>query len=240
MKPEFFLAVVIVLLLGYIIYLNIKLAKKTLFIESTVRRLSGIEKNWSTDEMMKFLQEIRKISHYSSFFTDKLFDEQPLGFLLEDEMNSKIFIHYTREEEDAMNIIREGFRFADSFYKTALPVTHDRLDLLMKHNSRKSFGDYLIILSISEKIFSLYSSEIDKFGLKGFSVENILTEVPPYYNENGDLIYLLPNKFVKGMINHKTGEIISNPEYNPMYNSPLFGRNIDQMKAGAGSCKSSS
>ena len=99
MKPEFFLAVVIVLLLGYIIYLNIKLAKKTLFIESTVRRLSGIEKNWSTDEMMKFLQEIRKISHYSSFFTDKLFDEQPLGFLLEDEMNSKIFIHYTREEE---------------------------------------------------------------------------------------------------------------------------------------------
>jgi hypothetical protein len=118
MTIEIILIIVIILLLGYIIFLNIRLAKKKLFIESTVSRLAGIEQSWSPEEMMRFLHEIKKVSHYSSFFTDKLFEEKPMGFLLEDENKSKIFIHYTKEEADARNIIREGFLFADSFYKT--------------------------------------------------------------------------------------------------------------------------
>jgi hypothetical protein len=153
-----------------------------------------------------------------------------MGFLLEDEKNSKIYIHYTKEEADAGNIIREGFRFADSFYKTALPVTHDRLDLLIKHNGRKSFGDYMVIICISEKIFGHYSEELDKYGLKGFAVENVLTVAPPFRNENGDIIYQLSNKFVKGFINHLTGEIKPNPEYNPLYDSALFVQNLELFK----------
>lgn len=185
--------------------------------------------------MMHFLSEIKKISHYSSFFTDKLFEEKPMGFLLEDEKNSKIYIHYTKEEADARNIIREGFRFADSFYKTALPVTHDRLDLLIKHNGRKSFGDYMVIICISEKIFRYYSGELEKNGLKGLAVENVLTVMLPSRNENGDIIYQLSNRFVKGFINHQTGEITVNQEYNPLYDSDIFTQNLNILKKRAAS-----
>jgi hypothetical protein len=158
-----------------------------------------------------------------------------MRFLLEDEKNSKIYIHYTKEEADARNIIREGFRFADSFYKTALPVTHDRLDLLIKHNGRKSFGHYMVIICISDNIFHRYFGELDKKGLKGFAVENVLTVTQPLRNENAELIYQLSNKFVKGYINHQTGEITSNPEYNPLYDSALFVQNLELLKKRAAS-----
>ena len=232
MTLEILLLIVIILLLGYVVFLNIRLAKKNLFIESTVRRLAGIERNWSPEEMMRFLHEIKKVSHFSSFFTDKIFEEKPMGFLLEDENNSKIYIHYTREEADARNIMKDGFIFADSFYKTALPVTHDRLDFLIKHNGRKSFGYYMVIICISEKIFQYYSGELDKNNLKGFAVENILTVAPPYRDENGDLIFRLSNRFIKGYINYQTGEITANPEYKPMFDSPLFRQNLDLLKKG--------
>lgn len=227
---EILISIIIIGLLGYIIFLHIQLAKKNLFIESTVKRLSGIEKSWSAEEMMKFLQEIRKISHYSSFFTDKLFEEKPMGFLLENEKDSRIFIHYTKNEDDAKNIIREGFMFVDTFYKTALPVSGDKLDLLIKHNGRKSFGDYLVVLALSDKIFDHYSDEMDKRGIKGFSVENVLTETPPVKNDNADMVYRLSNRFVKGYINHQTGDIKRNPDFNPSYDTPVFEKNLEHLK----------
>lgn len=227
---EVLILILIVLLLGYIVFLHIQLAKKNILIESTVKRLSGIEKSWSAEEMMRFLHEIRKISHYSSFFTDKLFEDKPLGFLLENQKNSRIYIHYTKEESDARNIVKEGFMFADSFYKTALPVYDDKLDLLIKHNGRKSFGDYLIILCFADRIFDHYSAELDKYDLKGYSVENILTETPPFKNENADIIYRLSSRYVKGYINHQTGEIIPNPEFNPLYDSSTFEKNLELLR----------
>jgi hypothetical protein len=226
MVTTLLLIALIIALLVYIVFLQIQLTRKNIFIESTVKRLSGIEKSWSAEEMMRFLQEIRKISHYSSFFTDKLFEEK----LLENAKDTRIWIHYTKEEADAWNIIREGFLFADSFYKTALPVSNDKLDLLIKHNGRKSFGDYLIVLSFADRIFNHYSEELDKKGLKGFAVENVLTESLPFRNENADIVYKLSSRFVKGFINHQTGEIFKNPDFNPMYDSPAFEKNLEMMK----------
>jgi hypothetical protein len=230
MGTDIVLIVLIAALLGYIIYLHIQLVKKNLFIESTVKRLSGMEKSWSADEMNRFLHEVRKIQHYSSFFNDKLFEDRSLDFLFENKKDSKIYIHYTREEKVARSILAEGFRYADSFYKTALPVTHDRLDLLMKHNTRKSFGHYLMILCLSDKIIDHYTAELDKYGLRGINVENVLTETSPVRNENSDTVYLLPNSYVKGFINHQTGEIVVNPAFNPSYDSPAFTRNIEQLR----------
>jgi hypothetical protein len=230
MATEILIVIFIAMMLTYIVYLHIQLAKKNIFIESTIKRLTGIEKGWSPEEMIKFLYEIRKTRQYSSFFADRLFEEQPLHFLLENEKDSKIYIHYTKEEGDARNIIREGFRYVDSFYKTAMSVTDDKLDLLIKHNSRKSFGDYLVILCMSDKIFDHYSARLEINGLKSFAVENVLTESPPYKNENADLVYLLPNRFVKGYINYQTGEITGNPDYNPSYDSPLFEKNLELLK----------
>jgi hypothetical protein len=83
MSIQIVVVIFIVALLGYIVFLHIQLAKKNIFIESTVRRLSGIEKSRSMDEMMAFLQEIQKLSQYSSFFTDKLLEDSTINFILE-------------------------------------------------------------------------------------------------------------------------------------------------------------
>lgn len=229
---DIFLISLIVLLLGYIIYLHVQMARKNLFIESTVKRLSGLEKSWSPEEMKRFLDEIRKVHHYGSFFNDRLFEEKSLNFLFENKKDSRIFIHYTKDESTARNILHEGFRYADSFHKTALPVTGDRLDLLMKHNTRKSFGSYMMIICLSNTIFDHYSSELDRHDLKGIAVENILTESPPSRNENADNVFLLPNRYVKGYINHQTGETEVNPDFNPYYDSPAFSINIELLKRG--------
>lgn len=228
---EVLIVVVIVMLLGYIIYLHIQLVKKNLFIESTVRRLSGIEKIRSTEEMIKFLQEMKLTGQYNSFFTDRLFEEKTMGFLLENEKDSRIFMHYTKNENDARNILKEGFKFADSFYKTALPVTRDKLDLLIKHNGRKSFGDYIVVISFDRYIFNHYSALLKKNGFEDYSVENVLTEKPPFLNENSDMVYLLSNRFVKGYINHQNGEITRNQEFNSSYNSPVFEKNLGLLRS---------
>jgi hypothetical protein len=222
--------IIIVALMGYIVYLQIQLAKKNIFIESTVKRLSGIEKSRSMDEMMTFLQEIQRKSQFSSFFYDKLLEDNTINFILENDKNVKIFMHYTKERADAINILKEGFLFADSFYKTALPVFRDRLDLIIKHNSRKSFGDYLIIISISNDIVNFYSMELEKAGIRNFSFENVLTETLPSENENSDPVYQLSPCFIKGYINHRTGEIVKNTEFDPFYNSPAFMKNIKLLK----------
>lgn len=218
--------VIIVFLLVYIIFLHLQLSKKNIFIETTVKKLSGIEKTRSMDEMMQFLKEINKAGLYYPATSDKFLEESTTSFILENDDKLKIYMHYTREEADAMNILKQGFRFANSFYKTALPVTRDKLDMIIKHNSQKYYGHYLIIISISKDIVDKYSSEIKKAGLKNVSFENLLTDNPPMRNENSEPVYILPHQFVKGYINHLTGEITKNPVFDPTYNSPAFLKNL--------------
>lgn len=226
----FVLVIIILALSGYIIYLHIQLSKRNVFIETTVRRLSGIEKSRSPEEMMSFLREIQELSRYSSFFPGKLLDDSTLKFILENDRNMRCYIHYTKDEATARNILQNGFNFANSFYKTALPVTKDKLDLKMKHNSRKLFGEYIIVLCISNDVANYYSSELEKAGIRNHSFENILTETHPVRNENSDLVYQLSSQFIKGYVNHRTGVIVNNPVFDPLYNSPCFLKNIDLLK----------
>jgi hypothetical protein len=224
------LLILIVALIGYIVFLQIQLSKRNIFIESTVKRLSGIESSRSMDEMMAFLQEIQILSRYSSFFSNKLLDKDSLDFIFESEKTRKIYMHYTKDEDDANSILRNGFRFANSFYKTAVHVSRDQLDLKIKHNSRKFYGDFLIVISISNDIVGYYLKEMEKAGIKNYNFENILTEAPPSGNENSDLIYQLPCQYIKGYINYRTGRIVKNIRFDPFFNSPGFSKNINRLK----------
>jgi hypothetical protein len=230
MTIQIVLIVIVAVLLAYIIYLQTKLARNNIFIESTLKRIAGIKRKLTSEEIIMFLKDAREVNRKLPKFTDRLFDERPLDFLLGNHKKTRIYIHYTKFETDARNIIREGFLFIDTFYKTALPVTDDRLDLLIKHNGKKTYGDFLIILCFSDMLFERYASEIDKRGLKEVSVENILTETPPYRNENADIVYKIPNKFVKGYINHQTGEVVENPDFNPAYDSAAFYDNLKKLQ----------
>ncbi len=217
---------IIVLLLGYVIWLHIQLSKKNIFIETTVKKLSGIEKTRSMEEMVEFLKEIQKAGMYPYSSPDKFLDESITSFILENDTRLKIYMHYTRYEADARNILKVGFRFANSFYKTAVQVTRDKLDMVIKHNSQKYYGHFLVIISVSGDTVKHFTSEIKKAGLKNVSFENILTESAPMRNENGEPVYIFPNQFIKGYINHITGEITTNPAFDPDFISPAFEKNL--------------
>jgi hypothetical protein len=86
------------------------------------------------------------------------------------------------------------------------------------------------LISISNDIVNFYSMELVKAGIRNYTFENILTEIPPLKNENSDIVYQLSPRFIKGYINHRTGKIVRNPEFDPWYNSPLFMKNIGLLK----------
>jgi hypothetical protein len=222
--------IIITGLLVYIIFLQIQLSKKNIFIETTVKKLSGIEKTRSMEEMMEFLKEIYNTGLYQPVTSDKFLDESTTDFILENDDKLNTYMHYTRYETDAMNILKVGFRFANSFYKTALPVTRDKLDMIIKHNSQKHYGHYLVIISISNEIVRRFSAEIKTAGLRNVSFENVLTDELPLRNDNSEPVYILPHQFIKGYINHLTGKITMNPDYDPNYNSPAFEKNLQTIK----------
>jgi len=230
MAIEIGLILCIVALLVYIIILHNQLTRKKIFIESTVKRLSGIEKARNMDEMVAFYQELQKLSQYSTYFNDKLLEENSINFILDNEKDMVLYIHYTKEEEDAKSILEDGFKFVESFYKTAIQVSKDILDITIKHNSRKYYGDFIILICISNDIVNYYSMEIEKAGIKNYTYENILTKTPPSKNENSDLLYLLPSQYIKGYINYRTGKIVKNPAFDPWFNSPAFTKNIELLK----------
>jgi hypothetical protein len=182
------------------------------------------------EEMMELLRDIQRLGQYSSYFKDKLLEEDPMNFIVENNTDIQTFMHYTKEESDAKNIIQEGFRFAESFYKTALPVSKDKLDITIKHHSRKFYGEFLILICIAKDIVNFYSMELDKAGIKSQSYENILTDITPSTDDNSDRIYQLPPQYIKGYINHRTGEIVKNPSFDPWYNSPSFMNNIELLR----------
>ena len=180
--------------------------------------------------MREFLLEIQKIKWFTTFYKERFLDDSMIDFILENDKDLKIYLHYTRDEADARSILKDGFKFANSFYKTALPVSDDILDMKIKHKSRKSFGDFIIIICISNDIVNYYSTELKKAGIKNYSFENILTETILPANDNSETGYQLPAPFIKGYIQRHTGDIIRNPAFDPYYNSPWFMKNIELLK----------
>jgi len=224
------LLLVIVILAAYIIFLQVQLVRKNILIESIARKVSGIEGTLKPDELKNLINELNNFHNRTSVPDDRLFEDKLLSFITDNESNRRTYIHYTMDEHVALRILGEGFQFADSFYKTAISVSNDKLDLLIKHNNKKYYGDHIIVISISNEIVRYYSEALDNAGITNYSFENILTETPPFKNENSEMIYLLPAQYIKGYINYRTGEVITNPAFNPAFSSPGFIDNIKRLR----------
>ena len=223
------LLITVIILAGCTVYLNMRLVRKNMIINDIIKQITGEDRKYSPDEISRLISDLQRFNYKLNFRQSKILETKSLNFILENEADCSIYLHYTKEERDAQNILREGFRFVDSFYRTAFTVSDDRLDLLMKHNDKKFYGDYVIVICIANKLVEMYNSELEKAGIKNYSFENILTETPPVKNENADLVYLLPLKFIKGYINHRTGDIITNPGFYPGFISPGFRNNIEKL-----------
>jgi len=218
--------ILIILLLIYILFLQLRLAKKNHIIESYLLNLQKKQEDWNRNEFQSITDNFGKKAIKDKFLNDDIYN-----FLFGDNEEVKIYLHYTREKQVANEILSEGFKFVNSFYKTAELVFNDKLYLMHRHNEHKQFGEYVIVISIAKKNFNHFTQELSKLQAKNIAVEQILTEVPHQIDDNGEEIYTSPRQFIKGYFNYLNGTIVTNPYYNPDYLSPKFDDNLKKVKS---------
>lgn len=156
----------------------------------------------------------------------RIFEIDSVDFIMENDGNLFCFIHYTKDESVAKQILDEGFKYVDSFHHTALEIFNDKSDMNYKHSMYKYYGKYILVINISKDIYNFYGDCLKKDSKIKYHIENILTEHAPTLNENNEMVYILPSQFVKGYINHETGEIVLNPKFDPNYNPKIFSENL--------------
>ncbi len=176
----------------------------------------------------KFRELIGESKHKNkiTYKEDYFLSEEIKDFLFEGEDYIRIFLHYTAQKETADKILKNGLVYTYAFDKTATPIKNNSVDLNYIHYVRKQFGDYIIVIGFSKILYDKYIEMINDLNANVLRVEEILCEQPIVKNDDDELIYILSNKFIKGYCNYKTGEIISNPEYNPDFDSDVFVKNI--------------
>jgi hypothetical protein len=176
----------------------------------------------------KFRELIGESKHKSNvtYKEDYFLSEEIKDFLFEGEKHVRFFLHYTAQKENADKILKNGLFYTYAFDKTATPVKNNSVDLNYIHYVRKQFGDYIVVIGFSKKLYDKYIEIINKLNANILRVEEILCEQPIVKNDDDELIYVLSNKFIKGYCNYKTGKIVPNPEYNPNFDSEIFIENI--------------
>lgn len=190
-----------------------------------VNKILDNAQNMNKEDVFNALKNLNQYD-MPAYSKDKILDENVLNFVFSDSSNVHVFVHYTKEEKIAKLILDEGFRFANSFYKTAENVYYDKVDFAYRHHLHKKFGSYVIVISISRNVYNKYFEELKQLASKNILVEQIMTESPVQKDENYTEVYLLPKYYIKGYFNFETGEIVSNNNFNPDYDSEKFSENI--------------
>ena len=221
------LFIILIIIIGYL-YLQLK--KKDNYIKLIFDKLNFQYPELEKEELSKILSKLQIVELTKIVTKDKFFNDNILDYIFKDTKDKILLLHYTQEKTIADKILKEGFQFRYSFHKTAYKITRDRLDLIYKHSRSKYFGKNVLILSISDEINNYYSEELKKISPPEAFFEQILTEVPPFHDENNDVVYALSNKFVKGYFNYETGEITGNPEFNPNYDCDIFRKNLARLR----------
>jgi hypothetical protein len=101
------------------------------------------------------------------------------------------FLHTTNIVEKAKSICENGFQFKN-FNKTTDYVC-DRDSLAYLLNMRKAYGNFTVIIQISNKI------------------TNCEAICEKEYDEEGEEVFILPPKYIKGYYDRITNEIFANP-----------------------------
>ena len=110
-----------------------------------------------------------------------------LASILEDDSDCILFLHNTRDEDTASQIINEGFRFEEQLtYSTDRINPLDTVEINYFLVERKEYGKYTVIIEIDKSLFRKYNSMAEKEGLH---FEELLSITPPVLSENEEYIY---------------------------------------------------
>lgn len=219
----------ILLLFAYVVYLQLQLTKKNNILKSVYEKIDKPNSKLNKDDIIRFLENIKNPDYSGVVTKDKFLDKKVSNFIFDNETEVNLFLHYTTSEKVAKTILQNGFKFVNSFYKTAEYIYNDELYLIHRHHEHKQFGDYVIVICISKELFRKYTSELNKIKSKNIAVEQLLTETPPSLDENAEEVYTLPKQFIKGYFNYTNGEIVRNPDFDYNYNSDSFKNNLQKL-----------
>jgi len=210
MSTEF---VIILILFAYIAFLHFQLHRKNAKIERLMSNQIHLGPGLDEEKVAMLIRRLLK-EQDTKPPPSKLFDDDVLQYLVEDITTQVLFMHFTKEEYVAKKILAEGFRFSDSFYKTAESITNDKSDLQYKHSVRKLYGKYVILIGIAKSVYNKYLEQVSQS--KNMStVEQLISQKLDELDEDQEDVYLLPPQFIKGYINSETGKIVANSAFNP-------------------------
>jgi len=206
------LILLILVLVIYILYLQYQLRKKDLHLDSLHEEFGSSKESDGSGEARSLKSASSGLAGGDTISHDPV---AALKKILDRETErSVIYLHYTSSRNIADKILNEGFKFSDSFHKTAEQISKDLNDLDYKHQIRKYFGNYIIVLAVGKEIFRYYEKELSLFDVQSLSIEHMLSQ-KLLDEETGDEIYLLPGNFVLGYYDVQSGEFIRNPGFDP-------------------------
>ena len=123
-------------------------------------------------------------------------------------MDSRVYIHLTREQTISEKIVKDGLKYSYSFDKTTEEVSHSLVDLKYKYQLHRSYGNFLIVICIPILLF------------ENFKSTGTTTEHDAIYNlglsdhhPEEELNYTLSPEYVYGFIDLKHKIIHRNERY---------------------------
>lgn len=138
-----------------------------------------------------------------------------------------IFLHNTRKEEIAKNILQEGFTFQNQlYYSTDRINPNDPVEISYFLYERKDYGDYTIIIEITRALFRkvcLIAESSDHH------FEDVLSITEPVLGDDDEFVYTISPHYIRAYYNNKTGELVENPIFNPDYLSPVYLDNLNRI-----------
>ena len=148
-------------------------------------------------------------------------------FLFPGNENVEMFSHRTVSKEVADIIVKDGFKYYDSFQKTTDEVINDMVYLRYWDTLRKHYGAHIVVIAIDKDLLNRIQKDIQP----RYEAQQVLsTLISGNLDVNSDeMKFLLPMQYVKGHIDRKTGEIIVNSEYNSAYTPPDLDKRIEEL-----------
>lgn len=204
--------IVIVALVIYISIMHFHWHKKNLLFKEAIIRLIGLENLLSEEGLETLISKILKAQTESKPRNDKIFDKSIQELIFKNQDHELSFLHYTKEEQIANDIMQKGFLFETSFHKTAEQVRDDKEDFAYKHYLNRPFGPFVVLIGIDKELYSHYHNLASQ-GMSELTVEQSLSKNIGETDDGFEDAYLLPGTFVKGYFNSISGEIHLNPSF---------------------------
>ncbi|MFO7852226.1 MAG: hypothetical protein ACQERS_09060 [Bacteroidota bacterium] len=151
-----------------------------------------------------------------------------LASILARDTDRILFLHNTRDEDTAREIMNKGFQFEEQLtYSSDRINPKDIVEINYFLVERKEYGKYTVIIEIDKALHRKYLKLIDNSDIH---FEEILTITMPVLSENDENIYTLSHHYVKGYLDIMTGKFIENKDFNPAYEPSLYMENYERLK----------